>query len=169
MSLSTPAQVRSLGGLDGDAGSTLFRLSGEAELDALIEDELAVATAFLTSRAGTNYTQTTDTNLQALMARAEQYFVLAQLFERLKARRVVATHFPYLQEGSDRFQELVDTEWMAQFERLAGPYISEDTAGSPFSAGVFVIGTALDRTTSDCITDINQAILDEANGVCSLP
>lgn len=163
MALSTVDAVRQRLGINDELSHELFGLPDEAALDAMVEDELAVATAYLTSKAGTNYTQTADTNLQALMARAEIYFVGMQIAEPLKARKVFGTHAPYDSEESLSYQRLIDEEWQAKFEMLTGPYVSDDT-GSPYSLGVFVVSESLDRTTDvDCITDQYDDLLAEVN------
>jgi hypothetical protein len=161
VALASVSEVRRVGGLDDQDAYLLFRLPDEASLDALITDELAVAEAYLTHKAGTSYTQTADTNLQALMRRAEVYWVLMQLFEPLKARKVLGTHAPFDSEGSERYEALIDTEWGAKFEQLTGSIIADDT-GSPFSLGVFLVSTPIDRAVDvECPTVRNQAILDE--------
>ena len=156
--------MRLLLGLNHEEDYQLFRLPDEASLDVLITDELAVATAYLTSRAGDNYTQTSDTNLQALMTRAEAYWVGMQLFESLKARKVTGSHWALDSEDSSRYEALIDTEWAAKFEMLTGPYISSDTTANPYSAGVFVTTTPVDPDDVDCITDQYDRILERSSG-----
>lgn len=162
MGLTSVGEVRRLGGLDDSEAFHLFRLSDEAALEAMIEDEITLAAAYLTSKAGTDYTQTSDTDKQAVFRRAEAYWVLMQLTEPLKARKVMGSQWALDSEDSLSYERLIDTEWQTKFEMLVGIYVPDDTPSSPFSLGAFAVTTPIDRVNDvDCITDQNQRILDE--------
>lgn len=164
MALTSVTEVRRLGGLDDELAYQLFRLPDEPALEALIEDEITLASAYLTSKAGTEYTQTADTDQQALFRRAEAYFVLIQLVEPLKARKVFGTHAPYDSEESLAYERLIDTEWQAKFEMLVGNFVADDTPTTPFSLGAFRTTEPFDRLTDiDSVTVQNQRRLDEVN------
>jgi len=170
VALTTPGEVRRLGGLDDELAYELFRLPDEAALDALISDEIDLASAYLTSKAGSDYTQTADSGKQAIFRRAEAYFVLMQLAEPLKARKVYGKHAPYASEESLSYQRLIDEEWAAKFEMLVGQFIADDT-GSPYSAGVFITTEPFDRLldVDDDVPTRNADILAEANGWAPWP
>ena len=164
MGLTSVREVRRLGGLDDDESFRLFRMPDDAALDALIEDEIDFISAVLTDKAGSNYTQTANTNLVARFRRAEAYYVLAEITEPLKSRKTHGTHWAVDSEDSVRLEALIENNYQAKAESLVGQYLPDDTTDSPFSAGVFVIGTAVDPDDVDCITDQNAAILERATG-----
>ena len=157
-----------MGGIAGATDYELFDLPDEAALDALVSDEIDVVSAYLASKAGTNYTQTADTGLQTRFRRGEAYRTLCELFEPLKAKKILGTHAPYDSEESASYQRLIDEEWGPRAETYIGEFIADDTGG-PYSAGVFITSSPFDRITDvDCVTDRNQEILDAATCSSSL-
>lgn len=164
MALTSVTEVRRLGGLDDELAYQLFRLPDEPALEALIEDEITLASAYLTSKAGTEYTQTADTDQQAIFRRAEAYFVLIQLVEPLKARKVFGAGWALDSEDSLSYERLIDQEWQGKFEMLVGQFISDDTPATPFSLGSFQTTEPFDRLTDiDSVTTQNRRRLDEVN------
>lgn len=165
MALTTVGEVRRLGGLDDFEAYNLFRLPDEAALDQLITDEITLASAFLTSKAGSDYTQTADTGKQAIFRRAEAYWVLMQLGEPLKARKIMGSQWALDSEEGLSYERLIDTEWQTKFEMLVGQWVADDTAGA-FSLGVFLTTEPFDRLldVENDVTERNADIIAEANG-----
>lgn len=158
----TAAQVRLRGGInDTTVSYRLWDLANDAALTTMITDLITEANAVLAIQIGADYT---DTSLASLMDLITKYWVLAEAWEALKARKVVGTHFAVDSEVADAYQELIDVEWRGRFNELAADYIT-DTATDVWSLGAFLTTTPLDRTSTDldCVTDLNQDLLDRAN------
>jgi hypothetical protein len=170
--LTTVARVRELGGLNDAAAINvsahdLFGLADVAALDTRITTEIAVASAWLQSRAGDDY-DSGDTVKDILFAEAEAYLALQQLYESLKMRKVTGTEFPLVGEGSDRFQELIDVEMPAHIQKFVDAYLTVETPGETFAAPAFALTSVIVRTgTESQIQTAGQElddILDEAQG-----
>jgi hypothetical protein len=165
MPLTTPANVRQTGGISEANAFLLFQVDDDAALNAEVTRLLARASAWLKTRSPDFYTgtTTTETDVDALFAGAEEALTMHYLTMQLKAKRVYGTHFPYDQEGSERFEELIDVEWLAQMEGLIGAYMEvEGDTAHPFALPTFgTTGTVLD-TELDAVTVTLGQVLDRA-------
>jgi hypothetical protein len=164
----TAAQVRLRGGINDTTTSyRLWDLANDAALTTMISDLITQAVSYHTYRIGADYTQTADAGLVTVMDLITTYWVLAEAWEALKARKVVGTHFAVDSEEAAAYQQLIDVEWRGRYNELAADFIVTETT-DPYSLGVFVVSTALDRTSSDVtsICDQNAEILAEANCWC---
>lgn len=162
----TATKVRLRGGINDTTTSyQLWDLANDAALTTLISDLITEAAGVLAIDIGSDYT---DPTLSAKMDLITLYWVLSEAWEALKARKVVGTHFAVDSEEAAAYQELIDVEWRGRFDALAAPYLDTGTT-SNFSLGVFSVTDVLDRTSTDvdCVTDLNQALLDEA--LCAGP
>lgn len=165
MALASAALVREVGGIDDGDAYNLFRLANDAALNTLVTARLAVASSWLKTRAPDEYASS-DTDIQALFTHAEALLAMHFLCVSLKARKVYGTHFPYDSEGSDRYAELIDVEWMKQVEELVGPFLVVQAGDEKaFAAPVFLAGGVIDRSTLDGAGETTelQDIIDEAN------
>ena len=166
-------RVRELGGLNDAAAINvsaheLFGLADAAALDARITREIAIASAWLQSRAGDDYASG-DTVKDTLFAEAEAYLALQQLYESLKARVITGTEFPLVHEDSSRFQELIDVEMPAHIQQYIDAYLTVETpGGETFAAPAFALTSVIVRTgTTSPIQSVTQELddtLDEAQG-----
>ncbi len=139
MALTTAAHVRQTGGIAESNAYLLFAMDDDADLNAEVTRMLARASAWLKTRAPDFYTgaATSDTDVDALFEGAEEALTMHYLTMQLKAKKVYGTHFPYDQEGSERFEELIDVEWLAQMEGLIGAYLEvTGDAAHPFALPV---------------------------------
>jgi hypothetical protein len=169
VALASVGETRAALGIDEADAHLTFRLPDEAALDTAVSAAIARASAWLLSRANSSYYTGSSpgpdsTDVDELFKGAEEYAAGHFLFPRLKVRRVFGTHFPYVGETSERYQELIDQELLQLAEELVEPYLNTPIteAEANYSAGVFLVSTPIDRTTDvDCPTTRNQAILDE--------
>src|SRR5438552_13430852 len=120
MPLTSVANVRKTGGIAEANAYLLFQMADDAELNTEVDRKLALAAAWLASRAPDFYTgsATAEAGIDTLFSGAEEALAMHFLTMQLKARKVYGTHFPYDSEDSDRFGELIDVEWFAQMEGL---------------------------------------------------
>jgi len=148
MAWATEARVRGVGGFN-DAGTLgdwkLFKFATNAELTAAIADAIAVASAFLKVRDPGGVYTTTDTDIQEILAQAESFLALHFFVPALKARRVYGTHYPLESEGSDRFEELIDIEWMELAQQLLAGIINLEVKGEKaFARPTLRVGRVID-------------------------
>lgn len=149
MSLTITAHVRQTGGIAAANDYLLFQMADDTALNTEVTRMLARASAWLKTRAPDHYTgsATIEPDIDALFEGAEEALTMHYLTMQLKARKVYGTHFPYDQEGSERFEELIDVEWLAQMEGLVGAYMEvEGDMAHPFALpGFGTTGTVLEN------------------------
>jgi len=166
MALTTVAHVRQTGGIAEDNAYLLFQVDDDDALNTEVARMLTRASAWLTTRAPDVYTgsATSDTSVDALFEGAEEALTMHYLTMQLKAKKVYGTHFPYDQEGSERFEELIDVEWVTQMEGLVGAYLNalDTDLQHPFALpGLGSTGTIL-SSEIDLETTTLGNILDQA-------
>lgn len=151
MPFTSVSQIRQAGGIDDSLAFNLFWLADDAALNALITPYVTVAAAWVASRAGASAyaAAALDANLTALFAQGESYVALHFLFPALQSRRVLGTHYPLQQEGSERFEELVGTQWMELANDLLEPYLTAEEEGKPFAMPAFVLGSYVTQEPDD--------------------
>ncbi len=166
MPLTTVANVRLTGGINDADAYLMWRLADDDALNDEVERKLALASAWLSQRAeNAVYTgsATADTALDTLFGAAEEALVMHYLTMPLKSRKVMGTHFPYDSEGSERFAELIDVEWLAQMEGLAGAYLdSQDTPGKDFALPAFGATSTILNSDLDAVTVTLDNLLQRA-------
>lgn len=139
MAFATEAKVREIGGLNDQSQTGdwhLFRFVSNSELSTAIANAIAVAGAWIqTHLLDPTIYSTSDPNLSLLLAQGESYLALHFLVPAVKARRVMGSHYAVESEASDRYEELIDVEWLqlAQ-ELLQGLLILEITTEQHFFA-----------------------------------
>lgn len=168
--LTTVARVRELGGLNDAAqlnllAHNLFGLASSAALDARITTEIAVASAWLQTRAGTDYA---DGSIKdTLFGEAEAYLALQNLYETLKMRKITGTEFPLIGEGSERYEALIDVEMPGHIQKFIDAYMIVEEPGKPFAAPAFALTSVLAPRTDSTLQTAAQElddILDETQG-----
>jgi len=147
MALTDTATVRLLGGLNEATAYLQFRMANDAALEAFIQDQIDVAAAWL-SLTSTYYTSAVPA-ISAVHAQAEAYIALQYIFDSLKPRKVLGTHFPYDTEESSSFQQMIDVEWEARAETLLSRFTSLDTAANPVAFPYFGTSSVVDYTNVD--------------------
>jgi hypothetical protein len=169
--LTDSARVRDLGGLTDDvitsfAAHQLFGYANSAALDARVDREIAVASAWLQSRGGADY-DSGDVVKDTLFAEAEAYLALQNLYETLKMRKVTGTHHPLVSEDSARFEALIDVEMPGHIQKFIDAYLVVEETGHPFAAPAFALSSVItprsDPTIQTAQQDLDD-ILDEASG-----
>ena len=169
MALATVEEVRRRGGLNHETDFNLYRVADEAELDDLVAEDLALASAYLQDRVlSTYYTGTalggSSARYDVIFKRAEILITLAFLTLPRKIRRIDGTHYPYDAEDSTAYAELIDNEYFSQAEILIKPYLDIDDGEQNVPSFAFAVTSPLDRTTIPIIDSQLQDVLDEANG-----
>lgn len=170
--LTSVGRVRDLGGLTDDAVTNfkahfLFGYADDAALIARITTEIAVASAWLQSRGGSDYASG-DTVKDTLFAEAEAYLALQPLYETLKMRKVTGIHHPLQSEGSERFQELIDVEMPAHIAKFIDAYIAPpEDPGRPWAAPAMALSRPIDRRQPTYVSQREQLddTIDEATGL----
>ena len=134
MPLADVAYVKLVGGLNEAQDYLLFRVADTAAMDAKLQEDLNLASAFIGDRVPVAYytgSPTVNVNRDLLFKRAEALFALAFAGINPKTRKVVGTHANFDSEGSERYAELVDNEYLKQAELLIEPYVSITEVGEP--------------------------------------
>lgn len=161
MSLADVDDVKLVGGLNEAQDYLLFRVADAAAMDALLQDNLDLAGAYLGSRvAASIYTgdPTTDTNRDKLFQRAECLLALHFSLLALKSRRVLGSHFALDQEGSERFEELIDQEYLKQVELLIEPWVTIETVETAFALPQLLVTPAIDPAD---VQSVEEVIADD--------
>jgi hypothetical protein len=168
VALSAPADVRRRGGLNDVEAFELFRVEDEAELDDLLAEDIALAVAWLQERVDTAYytgSATGSAGRDIVFKRAEILLTLHFALMPLKTRRVMGTHWGVDQEGSDRFAELIDNEFLKQASLLIEEFTVIETTDTPFVLPAIMATNDFDRSEIlDQVTQ-NQAVIDESLGL----
>lgn len=162
MALTDTTTVRLLGGLNEATAYLQFRMADDTELEAFVQAQIDVAAAWL-SLTSTYYTSVVPA-IQAVHAQAEAYIALQYIFDSLKPRKVLGTHFPYDTEESSSFQQMIDVEWEARAETLLSRFTTLDTAARPIAFPVFSVGPAIDYTNVDSAEAELTEIRDQSLG-----
>ena len=165
MALATVPEVRRRGGLNHEDDYRLFRVADEAELDDMVAEDLELASAWISQRVDASYytgSATTNTSRDTVFKRAECLVAMAFLTMPLKVRKVEGTHWAVDQEGSERFEELIDVEYLKQAELLIEPYATIDTSEAPFAFPVILATDAVDRSTILDVGTQYQSLIDES-------
>ena len=169
MALTTIAEVRASGGIDDHAAHRAFRYEDDGQLDDEVQKAIAWAVGWLKARVDTEFytgSTTSDTDRDELFKGAEEDMALYRLLPRLKVRKVLGTHAPLVQEGSDRFEALIDDEIPRHVEMAIEPYATiETSADSPFALPQIAATDDFDREDLLSIDVQNAAIIDESLGL----
>lgn len=160
--LTTDARVRELGGLNEATAYRYFWLADDPALTVRINREILIASAWLQSRAPDDYASG-DAVDDVLFAEAEAYLALQSLYETLKMRKVLGTHYPVEAEGSERFEELIDVEMPEHIRKFIDGFLVIETASTPFAAPVLVTSGPVDRTLTQSVQGELDDLLNEAN------
>lgn len=140
---ATIDRVKKIGGLNEDLDYNLYRFSSPDELDAEIQDAIAVAKATIRDGNDAVYDAPSADQLTKI-TRGECYYALYFLYPALKARKVTGTHWPLDQEDSSRFAELIDTEWLALAQTALQGVIDVQVTGQTFTRPVLLVGPVID-------------------------
>lgn len=179
--IATVQRVRDLGGLidTAPAGSTsgianfyahnLFGYPDDPTLVTRIQTEINLASSWLQSRAGNDYAIAaggSDPIRNALFGEAEAWLALQQLYETLRMRKALGIHFPFLNEESDRFENLIRVGMPEHIKKFVEQYLVDDE-GKPFAAPVMVFTPVIDRTLPSVESERAKLddIIDEATGL----
>lgn len=168
MALASVEEVRRRGGLNSFDDFRLFRVEDEAELDDMVAEDLALASAWLSDRVDAAYytgSATANTARDLLFKRAECLLAMHFITLPLKARKVEGTHWAVDQEDASSFAELIDNEYLKAAELLIEPFVEITTDDTPFALPVMVVTTPVDRSTLTPVPCQLQDNLDEANGL----
>ncbi|HEY9014956.1 MAG TPA: hypothetical protein VIM84_07830 [Gemmatimonadales bacterium] len=171
MALTTVAAIRATAGIDADFDFNLFRLPDEAALDGIVQTALTQASAWIRLRASSTYytgSATTNADADDTFRLAEELMAAHFLFLRLKARRVFGTHFPYLQEGSERFAELIDEEIPKQVETLIGQYVTVETDQTAYALASMIVTTPTDPSQVQSVDEVLEDLRRESLGLLPL-
>ncbi len=161
--LTTEARVRELGGLDDSQAFNLFRLANDAALSARITTEISIASAWLQSRGGSDYASG-DVVKDTLFAEAEAYLSLQNLYETLKMRKVVGSHFPLFGEEAKSFEELIDVEMPSHIQKFIDAYVAVPEKDEIWAAPAMALSTPIDRQGAQQVSQVTQmdTMIDEA-------
>ena len=168
MSLADVDDVKLVGGLNEAQDYLLFRVADAAAMDALLQDNLDLAEAYLGSRvAASVYTgsATLDTNRDKLFQRAECLLALHFALLHLKSRKVFGTHAPYDSEDSARYEELIDQEYLKQVELLIEPWVTVETVETAFALPQLLVTPAIDPADVQSVEEVISDDLAASLGV----
>jgi hypothetical protein len=164
---ATVALVKELGGLNQADDFNLWRFSTPDELDAALTRHLLYAAARI-RRAAPDFYTSTDSDTLLLLSVGESFLALHYAAMALKSRKVFGTHYPLDQEGSERFEELIDNEYLRRAEEALG--IDLTTSGTQsFARPTFQVGPVLNRLTDPTLESEVEQILEVADTARSWP
>lgn len=132
------------GGLNHADDYLAFRFQNVGELDTAILNAMAVAASWLRTRLPSGIYDSTDDDVQSLLGLAEAYLSLHFLMPHLKARKVLGTHFSFDSEESERYEELIDVEWLKMAQDLLGEWLTIASGERHFARPRLRIGTVID-------------------------
>lgn len=161
---TTVQQVKDVGGLNHADDYLLFRVANTPALDDLIEDAIDVAAAWLRTRLPSGIYATSDTDIQTLLALGEAYLALHFLAPHAKARKVYGTHFAFDSEDSERYEELIDVEWLKLMEDLLGEWLDVSPTGS-FARPRLRVGAVIDRNDLQSVEEEFAETLDHVRSL----
>lgn len=168
MAYTDTTTTRRIGGINESDAYNLFRLSSDSDLNSLVQDAIDFAASWLMIRAPNDY-PSTNPNQQAMFKRAEACLAMHLLTLHLKQRKALGTHFPYIQEESERFEALVQTDWQEQMRDCVGQYLIVDEEAHPFAAPAMALGQVIDYNSSTGGVILEQQkldkIIDETTGI----
>lgn len=147
---ATIDRVKKLGGLNEEDDYRLYRFASPDELDAEITDAIAVARADIRLANQPVYDAPSADQLVKIK-RGECYYALYYLYPALKARKVTGTHWPLDQEGSERFAELIDSEWLSLAQAALEGIIDVTQKGENFAMPTFQTSRATDPLNDPAI------------------
>jgi hypothetical protein len=166
---ATVARVKSIGGLNEALDYNLYRFADVTELNTEITDAIAVAKATIRSLNSSVY-DAPDADQLVKITRGEAYYALYFAYPALKARKVTGTHWPVDSEGSERYAELIDSEWLALAQTALEGIIDVSPAGTAFARPTLSVTNAINRTNNpELLTqaEIVQGIAEEARSLAS--
>jgi hypothetical protein len=174
MALNTSARAtRERGGLDHEDDHLLFRLPSPAALDRRIMDAISLAAAYLGDRVSSTYytgSPTANSGRDELFKATEQLIALHFACLPLKSRKVFGSHWALDSETSERYQELIDQEFLSQAELLIQPYVEITEPGEvAFALPALTATQGIDSSTVDSIELQIQRDIDLSLGIAELP
>lgn len=166
MAWATKEKVKEIGGLNYANDYLNFQFSSVAELNTAIDNAIAVASAWLQIRlTPADIYETTDADIQVVLAQGEAYLALHFLVPAIKARKVYGTHFAWDSETSERYAELIDVEWLALAQELLADWLIVAVGDRVFARPKMRVGTVIDRTTLQSAEEEWAEILDHTRSL----
>ncbi len=156
---ATSTLVRQLGGLNDASAYLLFSVASDAALNTFIDEQIAVASAWLSLTAPTYYASA-DASIGLVFKQAEAYITLQYLADALKARKVYGTHAPFDSEDASSYAQMIDVEWETRAETLLSRFTTLDTAARPIALPVFSVGPVVNRYTDSTLESIEQELTE---------
>jgi hypothetical protein len=169
MALADIDYIKLVGGLNHESDYLSFRVDSPAAMDAKLQDDLLVAEGFISDRVSTSFYTGTDTanpKRDRLFKRAEALFTLAFAGINPKTRRVYGTHAAFDSETSERYEELVDNEYLTQAELLIEPYVSISESGqTAFAMPTLLVTPVITPDQVQTAPEVLQDDIDYSLGV----
>lgn len=148
MPLATEALVRNTGGFNHADDYHMFRFANDSELTSFITQKLSLASAWLQTRLKSGIYTSVDPLINTVVAEGEAYITLHFMMTHLKSRKVQGTHWPLESEGSERYAELIDVEFLTLAQELLGTWMIIEIGSQNFARPTFRIGTVIDPLSS---------------------
>lgn len=141
---TTAKQVKEVGGLNDANAFLAFFFADVAELNTAINNSIVVAASWLKTRLPSGIYTSSDTDIQNLLSLAEAYLALHFLMPHLKARKVTGRHFAFESEDSDRYEELIDVEYLKLAQDLLGEWLTIAVEDRHFARPRMRVGPVID-------------------------
>jgi hypothetical protein len=167
MALTTEARVRSTGGFNHEDDFNMFRFSVDAEFSEFIANKILVASAWIQSRILSGIYSSSDPNVIEVVTEGETYMTLHFMMPHLKARRVMGTHYAVESESSDRYQELIDVEYLTIAQELLGNWLVVEVGTVVFARPTLRVGRVIDVNAAgfETVEEELEETLDRARSL----
>lgn len=162
----TPTEVETLGRLF----PSLFNLTLQADLDAIVQSAIDFADSWMAGHLGANYGLSQFTWQVELQRRGQMYLSLEALTDMVKAQKVYGTHFPYMSEESASYEAMEANEWGLRAMQSLDLWVTLESAGKGFALPLFLTSSPIpenDYTNNGLVplTILYSEILDRARGI----
>src|SRR5207253_7814945 len=164
---TTPAKVESILSLIPELFDFTVSATKQAQLDALVQDSIDDADAWMQAYMGSSYGATGAGEVRT-QARGQAYLAASYLLDTVGFKKLVGTHYPIDSEDSAEYERWI-TELEEKARGLLAKWITVEvgaggTAGSSFAAPAFRAGPGVDQADADTEETLMEAIADRARG-----
>ncbi len=160
----TAAAVRRRGALTPQ----LFNLTVSSDLDALCDEQILFADAWMRVHLGPQHYGLADPASATLQEEGQACLALERLTDILKAQKAYGTHFPYVSEDSPAYQALIDLNWGEKAMAALDTWVTTEAGGNrAFAMPLLLVTSGPSRTDPGIKSQTEQLSeeLDFARGI----
>lgn len=144
-------------------------VTDQANLDVLVLRMVVRADAWMQGHMGGSYNIVNPAWAASLQEEGQIYLALEKLSGVLRSLKTQGTHFPYMQEDSPAFQNLIETDWgqlaVAALDLWVTPEVSANRA---FAMPQLLIAGQFEPATDPTFETMSQQYSEELDFARSL-